>query len=284
MANDHRIDTIASGFAFPEGPRWHDDSLWFADHHDGVVRRIDERGNPLEEFAVPGNPSGMGWLPDGDLLVVSMEERCLYRRRNGALTLHADLADWHDFHSNDMVVDALGRAYVGCVGFNYYLGEKPRPTQVVLVEPDGRARPVAGDMWCPNGTVVAPDGRTLIVAESFGGRLTAFSIADDGHLVAPRVFAQLGDQVPDGICLDAEGCVWVTLPYGQCAVRVRDGGEIVDRVDIPDAKPFACVLGGADRRTLYLCCAPHHDRLETTRLRGGRIDAVRVAVAGAGAP
>lgn len=284
MNTPYRIDTIARGFAFPEGPRWHADSLWFADHHDGCVRRIDADGGLLEQFAVPGNPSGMGWLPDGDLLVVSMDERRLYRRRDGALTVHAELGAWHDFHSNDMVVDTRGRAYVGCVGFNYHLGEQARPTHVVLVGPNGDARPVADDMWCPNGTIVTPDGGTLIVAESFGHRLTAFSIDADGRLGNRRIFAELGDQVPDGICLDAEGCVWVTLPYAQCALRVRAGGAIAGRVDIPDAKPFACVLGGADRRTLYLCCAPHHDRGETLRLRGGRIDAVRVDVAGAGAP
>jgi sugar lactone lactonase YvrE len=139
-------------------------------------------------------------------------------------------------------------------------------------------------MWCPNGSVVSADGRTLIVAESFGNRLSAFTIDDDGHLKNRRTFAALGDHVPDGICLDDDGCVWVTSPYAQCVLRVRDGGDIVDRIDVPDSKPFACMLGGADRRTLYLCCAPHHDRLETTRLRGGRIDAVRVGAPGAGMP
>lgn len=284
MQHTYRIDTIASGLAFPEGPRWHDDSLWFADHHDGLVRRIDARGRLLEQFAVPGNPSGLGWLPNGDLLVVSMDECRLYRRHGGELVPHADLGAWHDFHSNDMVVDERGRAYVGCVGFNYLLGEPARSTHVVLVEPDGRTRPVANDLWCPNGSIVTPDGGTLIVAESFGNRISAFSIAADGSLGARRTFAELGDHVPDGICLDAEGYVWVTSPYAQSILRVRDGGDIVERIEVPDSKPFACVLGGADRCTLYLCCAPHHDRKETTRLRGGRIDAVQVNVPGAGAP
>lgn len=280
----HRWETITNGFAFPEGPRWHDDSLWFADHHDGCVRRIDERGDLIEQFAVPGNPSGLGWLPDGDLLVVSMEQRCLYRRRDGVLTLHADLSPWHAFHSNDMVVDAAGRAYVGNVGFNYLDGEQPRATNVVLVDRNGAATLAAADMECPNGSIVTADGRTLIVAETFAHRLTAFDIDGDGRLSGRRVFAELDEHLPDGICLDAEGCVWVTSPYSQSVLRVRDGGEIVDQVVIDDARPFACVLGGSDRKTLYLCCAPHHAATETLRLRGGRIDAVRVAVPGAGTP
>jgi sugar lactone lactonase YvrE len=282
--SSYRIETIASGFAFPEGPRWHDNSLWFSDHHDGCVRRIDERGNLIEQFDVPGAPSGMGWLPDGDLLVVSMWERSLYRRRNGVLTPHADLSPWHSFQSNDMVVDAGGRAYVGNVGFDYSSGEAPRPTHMVLVDRDGNARLAAADLECPNGTVVSPDGRTLIVAESFGHRLTAFTIDSDGGLSGRRLFAALDGHVPDGICLDAEGCVWVASPYSHSVLRVRDGGEIVDRLTTEDTQPFACMFGGADRKTLFLCCAPHHAKEETLRLRGGRIDAVRVAIPGAGLP
>jgi sugar lactone lactonase YvrE len=248
------------------------------------VRRIDEHGNLLDQFAVPGNPSGLGWLPAGDLLVVSMQERCLYRRRDGSLARYADLAPWHVFQSNDMVVDAAGRAYVGNVGFDYFAGEKPRATNIALVDRDGNTALAAENLECPNGTVVTPDGRTLIVAETFGRRLTAFTIARDGSLSGRRVFAQLDEHVPDGITLDAEGCVWVASPYSQCALRVRDGGEIVERVPIADSQPFACMLGGADRKTLYLCCAPHHLAAETQRLRGGRIDAVRVAIPGVGLP
>lgn len=279
-----RIETIATGFAFPEGPRWHDNSLWFSDHHDGCVRRIDEHGKLIEQFTVPGHPSGLGWLPNGDLLVVSMSERRLYRRRDGVLTPHADLSTWHAFQSNDMVVDETGRAYVGNVGFDYMGGESPRSTNITLVDRDGNTTLAAADLQCPNGTVVTPDGRTLIVAETFGRCLTAFTIGDDGTLSGRRVFAALEEHVPDGICFDAEGCVWVASPYSHSVLRVRDGGEIVDRVAIDDSQPFACMLGGADRKTLYICCAPHHLAAETLRLRGGRIDAVRVTIPGAGQP
>lgn len=280
----YRVETIASGFAFPEGPRWHDDSLWFSDHHDGCVRRIDERGKLIEQFAVPGNPSGLGWLPDGDLLVVSMQQRCLYRRRDGVLTMHADLSRWHSFQSNDMVVDTSGRAYVGNVGFDYFAGEQPRATNIVMVDRNGNAALAAADIECPNGTIATPDGRTLIVAETFGRRLTAFNIGDDGALSGRRVFAALDEHVPDGICLDADGCVWVASPHSHAVLRVRDGGEIVDRIAIDDSQPFACVLGGADRRTLFICCAPDHLATETLRRRSSRIDAVRVTTPGAGLP
>jgi len=284
----YSASTLIGGFAFPEGPRWHADNLWFSDHHDGLVRRIDGNGQLLEEFAVPGNPSGLGWLPNGDLLVVSMAERCLYRRRDGALTHYADLSALHSFHSNDMVVDSVGRAYVGDVGFNYLAGELPRATNIALVHAgdngEGRVELAAGELECPNGTIVSADGKTLIVAESFGHRLSAYTIDAQGGLSGRRTFAELGERVPDGICLDAEGAVWVTSPYTQSVIRVHDGGAISDSVHIEGANPFACVLGGSDRQTLYICCAPHHHASETLRLRGGRIDSVRVAVAGAGIP
>lgn len=280
---DYHSQTLVGGFAFPEGPRWRDGHLWFADHHDGCVRCIAADGQLIEQFAVPGNPSGLGWLPNGDLIIVSMNERCLYRRHAGVLTRYADLSPWHPFHSNDMVVDKLGRAYVGNVGFNYLQGEQPRATNIVLVDGDGNAALAAGDLQCPNGTVVTADCRTLIVAETFSKRLSAFSVDADGHLSNRRVFAEL-NEMPDGICLDAEGCVWVAAPYSQAVLRIRDGGEIIDRVAIDNCNPLACVLGGTDNRTLYICCAPHYHAAETLQARGGRIDFVRVAVPGGGSP
>jgi len=277
--------TIASGFAFPEGPRWHDDSLWFADQHDGVVRRLSAAGVIIEQFEVPGGPSGIGWLPDGDLLVVSMHERRLYRRRAGQLELHAELASVHPHHSNDMVVDRHGRAYVGNIGFDFHAGQELRATAIALVHADGSVEVAAGDLVCPNGTVITPDGRTLIIAESLAQRLTAFSIDAEGRLHDRRLFADLAEAgVPDGICLDAEGCVWVAAPFAQAALRLRAGGEIVERVVVEGANPYACMLGGVDRRELYLCCAPDHDPARTVALRGGRIDVARVSVPGAGWP
>jgi len=282
---EYRTHTIARGFAFPEGPRWHAGSLWFADQHDARVRRLAPDGQLLEEFPVPGRPSGMGWLPDGSLLVVSMLERRLYRRDGDALRLYADLSSVHPAHSNDMVVDATGRAWVGNIGFDFHGGESTRATAIARVDRDRGVHCAATDLLCPNGSVVTPDGRTLIVAESLASRLTAFTIEADGTLGGRRVFAALPEgHVPDGICLDAEGCVWYASPYSHAVFRVRDGGEITDSAPIADAMPYACMLGGADRCTLFICVAPDHDPEQTVKLRGGRIDVATVATPGAGLP
>ena len=282
---DYQARTLASGFAFPEGPRWREGCLWFADHHDGVVRCLSPAGAVLEVFRLPGNPSGIGWLPDGDMLVVSMHEQRVYRRSSGLLVVHAELGGVHAHHSNDMVVDGHGRAYVGNTGFDFHAGEQVRATTMALVQPDGTVEVAASDLMCPNGTVITPDGCTLIVAESLASRLTAFTIDEAGHLSGRRVFAEMPDGgVPDGICLDAEGCVWVAVPYAQAVVRVREGGSILDRVPVDGAMPYACMLGGDDRLDLYLCVAPDHDPVKTIELRGGRVDVARVGVPGAGWP
>ncbi|MBK6287097.1 MAG: SMP-30/gluconolactonase/LRE family protein [Gammaproteobacteria bacterium] len=282
---DYQARTLASGFAFPEGPRWREGYLWFADQHDGLVRCLSPVGAVIEVFRLPGNPSGIGWLPDGDMLVVSMHERRLYRRTSGALVVHAELGVVHAHHSNDMVVDGQGRAYVGNIGFDFHGGEEVRSTAMALVLPDGTVELAADGLACPNGTVITPDGRTLIVAESLASRLTAFTIDEAGRLADRRVFAELAEAgVPDGICLDAEGGVWAALPYARAAVRVCQGGAITDRVPVEGALPYACMLGGDDRRDLYLCVAPDHDPAKTLELRGGRIDVARVAVPGAGWP
>jgi len=276
--------TIATGFAFPECPRWHDGLLWFSDQHDCKVHVLTPDGAAVETFDVPGRPSGLGWLPDRDLLVVSMLERRLYRRRNGALSIYAELSALHPGQSNDMVVDREGRAYVGNIGFDFHAGEAFRPTAIALVTPDGTVSVAADEVACPNGSVIAPDGRTLIVAESFGMRLMEFDIAADGTLTDRRVFAELGGLVPDGICLDAEGCVWVAAPYAGAALRVARGGEVVDKVPIPGGAAYACMLGGADGRDLFLACATGHDPDETVKVREGRIDVARAPAPRAGLP
>lgn len=282
---EHRVRTIAAGFAFPEGPRWHRGSLWFADQLDGVVRRIAPDGALLEQFAVPGKPSGLGWLPGGDMLIVSMHERRLYRRHGTALHVHAELSSVHPHQSNDMLVDGAGNAYVGNVGFDFFAGEPVRATTIARVDVLGRVEAVADGLMCPNGMVIAPDGGTLIVAETLAERLTAYAIDAEGHLRDRRVFADLrGIGAPDGICLDAGGGVWAALPHAQAVVRVGAGGAITDRVRIAGANPYACMLGGPNRRELYACCALHHDPAHTLVQRGGRIDVTRVAVPGAGWP
>ena len=276
---DYRARTIATGFAFPEGPRWHGGLLWFSDQHNRKVHALEPGGAVVEAFDVSGQPSGLGWLPNGDMLVVSMLERVLYRRHAGALKRHADLASAHPFQSNDMVVDRAGRAYVGNIGFDFEHGAEPVSTNIALVEPDGSVSVAASDLMCPNGTVITPDGKTLIVGESMGRRLTAFDVGQDGKLSNRRIFADLGEHVPDGICLDQEGCIWVASPYASAVVRVSPGGQIVGRVPIENGNPYACILGGESGEILFICCAPHHDPKETLAAMGGRID-----VAGAPAP
>lgn len=275
--------TIADGFAYPEGPRWRDGTFWFSDQHAGVVHALSPDGERLDSFAVEGSPSGLGWLPGGDLLVVSMDGHEVMRRRDGALVRHADLSAFHRAQSNEMAVTPSGRAYVGNIGFDFDHGDAPAPTMLLAVEADGSVRKVADDLLCPNGTVISPDGRTLIIAESLANRLTAFDVAEDGSLSNRRVFADVPGHVPDGICLDAEGQVWFASPFTSSAVRVREGGEITAKVEV-DVGVFACMLGGHDRRDLFLCCAGSHARSETVGLMSGRIDVARVDVAGAGTP
>jgi sugar lactone lactonase YvrE len=276
--------TLATGFVFPEGPRWHDGKLWFSDQHDCMVHVLSPDGRPVESFAVPGRPSGMGWLPDGDLLVVSMLDHKLLRRRGGRLTVHADFAAIHPGHSNDMVVDGQGRAFVGNIGFDFHAGAQFSPTIMTLVMPDGTVSVAAEDIACPNGPVVTEDGNRLIVAESYGNCLTEYDIADDGRLVNRRLFADLGGRMPDGICLDAEECIWVAAPFVGAVLRVERGGAVVDTVPIANGAPYACMLGGEDGRDLFICCATDHAPDMTVRLREGRIDVARAPAPKAGRP
>jgi sugar lactone lactonase YvrE len=246
------VETLLEGGAFFESPRWHDGRWWFSDFFRGVVIAGGE-----EVVRVPGMPSGLGWLPDGTLLLVSMRDRRVLRLVDGELVLHADLAALCDWHANDMVVGADGRAYVGNFGFD--LGaEKPRPTGLVSVEADGRAKRVAEGLMFPNGTLL--HDRTLIVGETYGARLTEFTVEADGTLSDRRLFAEVPGMAPDGCTLDAEGCVWFADALSNRCVRVARGGEIADVVTVPEGlRCFACMLGGHDGRTLALCAASSYD-------------------------
>ena len=279
------LDTsvLLDGLAFPEAPRWRDGKLWFSDMHDHRVLTVDPDGRVEEVVEVPNQPSGLGWLPDGRLLVVSMTDCKLMRLEGDRLALHADLSELASFHLNDMVVDAHGRAYVGNFGFDLNAQAAPAPAELILVTPDGQARVVAEKLDFPNGSVITPDGRTLIVGETFGARLTAFDIADDGSLSGRRIWAQLEGAVPDGICLDGEGAVWVASPPFKEVLRVREGGEVVERVDT-DQQAIACMLGGPERRTLFVLTAPSVDPDECRAARGARIEILEVDVPGAGLP
>lgn len=242
---------FADDFVFLEGPRWRDGKLWTSDMHGHAVYTLNMDGQREKVVDVPGQPSGIGFLPDGTPLIVSMHDRKLMKLVNSELVLHADLSVLCPYEINDMVVDKKGNAYIGNIGFDLFKKEKFKPTNFVLVTPRGEIREVARDLAVPNGPVVTQDGKTLIVAESWGKRLSAFDIADDGTLTNRRIFADLGDAAPDGICLDAEGAVWVAVFNQDNFIRVREGGEITHRVKVVDRFPVACTLGGPDGRTLF---------------------------------
>lgn len=285
MTSATALTLVRDRLAFPESPRWHDGALWFSDFYTGQVQCLGPDGRCEVVAEVAGQPSGLGWLPDGRLLVVSMTQRRLLRLDGATLSEVADLSALAPFHCNDMVVDALGRAYIGNFGFDMLARATPRPTNLILVEPDGRARVVAEDLMFPNGAVITPDGGTLVIAESYAGRLTAFDIRADGSLAARRVWARLPARVgPDGICLDAEGAVWLASPVTREVLRVRPGGEVTQRVPLP-GQPVACMLGGADRRTLFILSGkvmvtPAQSRALLT----GTIHRLAVEVPGAGRP
>lgn len=293
MITNHR--SVLEGLWFSEGPRWHDDALWFSDMHaHRVVRTVlDGSSTTVTEMAFD-DPSGLGWLPDGRLLVVAMETQRLYRlEHDGRLVEHADLSGIARGDINDMIVAADGTAYVGDMGAKIHDPSAPRvPGQTIRVRPDGQVSCAADDLASPNGHILTDDGRTLVVAESGGSRLTAFDVAADGSLERRRTFAELrpaaGSPIafapPDGICLDAEGAVWVADPIGARVFRVLEGGEVTDEHRFDDVIPVACVLGGRDRRTLLVCVAASWKRDEVKQRASGRIDAFDVTVPGAGRP
>lgn len=283
MADSGRI--LLDGLAFPEGPRWHEGRLWFSDMHSCVVIAVDEDGQREDIVRVDACPSGLGWLPDGRLLVVSMNDRrLLCLEADGSLREVADLSDLAKFHCNDMVVDREGRAYVGNFGFDFTSGDKPATTDLILVTPEGQARIVAKDLAFPNGTVITDDGNTLIVGESFGAKLSAFDIEADGALSNRRVWAELTGAVPDGICLDAAGAIWVASPASAEVLRVVEGGEVTDRISVAPHQAFACMLGGSDGKTLFVCTAGSADAAVCIENRDGRIETFSVDVERAGLP
>jgi sugar lactone lactonase YvrE len=273
---------LLDGLRFPEAPRWHDGRLWFSDMHAQEVIAVDLDGRAETIARVPRDPSGLGWLPDGRLLVVSMRDRRLLRLDPEGLFEVADLSSIAAHPCNDMVVDERGRAYVGSFGFDLHAGAKPAPAALALVHPDGRTAVAAADLRFPNGSVITPDGRTLIVGESFGACLTAFDVAPDGSLSGRREWARLERAVPDGICLDAEGAIWVASPVSHAVLRVREGGEVTRRIAI-ETQAFACMLGGRAGRTLFVCTAAESDPAKTGDRRG-RIETIEVEVPRAGRP
>lgn len=280
-----RLDLLLEGIAFPEAPRWRDGSLWFSDFYTHRVLRTGLAGSVETVAEVPGQPSGLGWLPDGRLLVVSMTDCAVYRQEaDGRMAMHADLSGLATFHCNDMVVDAQGRAYIGHFGFDLQARAPFKAASLVLVTPEGQARTVAEDLHFPNGTVITPDGRTLIVGESYAARLTAFDIAADGALSRRRIWAQLKGATPDGICLDEEGAIWVASPISHEVLRVYAGGEVDLRIPT-EGQAVACMLGGPARRTLFVLTGKVLTSPEQSRAAmSGRVWRTEVEVPGAGWP
>ncbi len=275
---------VMTGLAFPESPRWHDGRLWFSDWGTGQVIAVGDDGIDEVIAVVPSFPMCVDFLPDGRLLVVASEgPRLLRREPDGSLVTHAELADVASRPWNDIVVDGRGNAYVNNVNFDFP-GGQPVPGIIALATPDGQVRQVGDGVMFPNGMAVTADGSTLIVAESYAAKLTAFDIADDGSLSGQRVWADLGDGVPDGICLDAEGAVWYAdVPHRRC-VRVAEGGEVLQTVEL-DRGCFACMLGGPHGQTLYITANEWRGADQMSEgARAGQLVAVEVSTPRAGWP
>lgn len=271
------MTTLLEGLCFPEAPRWHNGRLWFSDFFRQEVITVTAQGEMEVQFKLADSPSGLGWRPDGTLLVVSMHKQQLLAWCSGALETVADLSAHAGGPCNDMVVDAQGRAYVGNFGFDLYAREEAKSTDLLRLDLDGSVHSVASDLWFPNGMAITPDGQTLIVAETFRNRLTAFRIAADGSLNRRRVFSELPGVFPDGLCLDAEGAVWVADARGQAVLRVVEGQGVVELVSTGEHQSYACVLGGDDGRTLFVCTAPGVGP-KAGALQQGRIEFTTVKV------
>jgi sugar lactone lactonase YvrE len=244
-------ELLLTDLAFPESPRWHDDRLWVADWGAHQVVAVDVTGRSEVVAEVASFPFSIDWLPDGRLLAVSARDRrLLVREQTGALVVHIELTDLSERPWNEIVVDGRGNIYLNNIGFDFPGGDFA-PGMIALVKPDGSARQVAGGVAFPNGMVVAPDNKTLVLAESYSNALTAFTIAEEGTLSRRRVWADLGQGVPDGICMDSEGAIWYADVPNQRCVRVREGGEVLQTIEF-DRGCFACMLGGQDGRTLFV--------------------------------
>lgn len=276
---------VVTDIRFPEGNRWRDGRLWYSDMHTGEVFSMDPTSTeaPRLEATVEGQSSGLGWLADGRLIVSSMESRTVVAVDDrGEASVFADLSGEESSLLNDLVVDeATGRTYIGAFGYDLYGGEELRPGPLYVIEQDGSFRLAAEGLVFPNSANVLPGTRTLVVSETWGGRLTAFDIEPDGSLTGRREWAALpGGVTPDGSTVDRDGAVWVCSVDTGEFLRVLEGGEVTDRIDAPGLCAIDCALGGEDGRTLYLATADSYDPATTAQTRAGRISAVRVAVPG----
>lgn len=262
--------TIAEGLAFPEAPRWHDGALWFSDMHARTVHRVVPGGAVEGMFEVPESPSGLGFLPDGSVLVVSMHDRRVLRFADGELTEHADLSTLASWHLNDMLVDAAGRAYVTNFGDASWPPEPITPGALALVHPDGTIGIAAEGMHFANGMALTDGGTRLVVAETraLPPRITQFDVAPDGGLTNRRLLVELEAELPDGLTADTDGNIWFASPFTSEVIKVSRDGEIITRVVTPVA-PYACALGGDDLGTLFVCAAGSWHEDQTVVARDG---------------
>jgi len=279
------LHLLVDGVDFGEGPRWRDGALWYSDFFQRSIYRVTPDGERTAVFSgLDDRPSGMGWLPDGTLVVVFMTSRRVMRDNgDGTLVEHADLSGIATWHCNDMVVDAVGNIYVGNFGFDLDGRSEFQTADLALVRPDGSVEVAATSLAFPNGSVITPDGATLIVGQTFGGDYLAFTIAADGTLTERRQWAEIPGTMPDGCTLDAAGGIWFSDAIGSQVVRVEEGGNVTHRVATPQPT-FACALGGDDGRTLYILCAPGSHPDEVAGKAGGAIYTMRVEHPHAGRP
>jgi sugar lactone lactonase YvrE len=291
----YKSRVIHKGLSFGEGPRWHDDRLWFSDfYRQGIFSIAPDGTDEKLEHAVATQPSGLGWLPSGDLLAVSMTDHKVLRFSENGVSEFADIAEHCGFWANDMVVSSKGISYVGNFGFDLdqrlmdvgvegLMSAGPITTNLVVLNQVGKVIQVIPDMAFPNGSVITPDGTTLIVGETMTFNLTAFDIAADGTLSNRRIWAQLDFTATDGMCLDAEGQIWLANALSNKCLRVKEGGEITGEVTTTQTA-FACMLGGEHRTMLYIMTAPSSDRFKIANLTDGHIEVVEVPTPGAGLP
>jgi sugar lactone lactonase YvrE len=271
---------FSDGFIFLEGPRWHAGTLWVSDMMDRRVYRVTEAGQRESVCQVPERPSGIGFLPEGTPIVSSGGDRKVMKILGDRIEVHADLITMASGDLNELITDADGRAYVGNFGYDILAGAPRAPAELILVEPSGAARVVARDLDFPNGTVIKDGGRTLVIAETWSCRLTAYDRAADGSLSGRRVYADLEGRSPDGLCLDLEGGIWVSCLDAGEFVRIVEGGHVTDRVQCPGRLAVACALGGSDGRSLF--CSTYAGHLEDAMAlkRNGAIEVASVAVPG----
>ena len=269
------IHALVTGRSFLEGPRWHDGALHVSDMHGDAVLRVNEDGEVCTVVELE-QPSGLGWLPDGSMLISSMARRRVMRFDGSDLAVHADLSRFASHEINDMCVDRHGHAFVGQFGYDMWGGGTPAEAPLLRVDPDGTAREVADDLRMANGMVITADQSTLLVAESWGKRITGFNLANDGALSNRRVWADL-DDYPDGIGIDAEDAVWVASPVADRFTRVVGGGEVIAVVDTPERHAIACAVGGIGGNTLYMLTSTTlGGRADSRTVMGAAVETIRL--------